>query len=241
MKLLFIRHGDPDYEHDCVTEKGKREIQLLAEKLKEMQIDDVYISPLGRARETASATLSQIKKEGIICSWLREFDALVTMPGTQEKHLSFDFTPAFIEKHPMLYDANKWLKEPLIVQSDVPKRYLETCNAFDELLARYGYIRDGLHYRVVTECRKTLVFFCHFGITGVLLSHLFHFSPICFLQHFFSAPTAIASVYSEEREKGIASFRCFSFGDISHLTIAGETPSVSGSFCEVYSDFSARH
>ena len=30
MRLLFIRHGDPDYEHDTLTEKGRREAALLA-------------------------------------------------------------------------------------------------------------------------------------------------------------------------------------------------------------------
>ena len=33
MKLLFIRHGDPDYEHDTPTEKGHREAALLAKKI----------------------------------------------------------------------------------------------------------------------------------------------------------------------------------------------------------------
>ena len=33
MRLIFIRHGDPDYEKDSVTEKGEREIELLADKL----------------------------------------------------------------------------------------------------------------------------------------------------------------------------------------------------------------
>ena len=23
MKLLFVRHGDPDYEHDSLTERGR--------------------------------------------------------------------------------------------------------------------------------------------------------------------------------------------------------------------------
>ena len=31
MRLIFIRHGDPDYVHDTLTEKGKREAELLAE------------------------------------------------------------------------------------------------------------------------------------------------------------------------------------------------------------------
>ena len=34
MRLLIIRHGDPDYANDCLTEKGEIEERLLAEKLK---------------------------------------------------------------------------------------------------------------------------------------------------------------------------------------------------------------
>ena len=39
MRLLIIRHGDPDYANDTLTEKGHREAQLLAEKLKNEKID----------------------------------------------------------------------------------------------------------------------------------------------------------------------------------------------------------
>ena len=34
MRILIIRHGDPDYANDTLTEKGHREAKLLAEKLK---------------------------------------------------------------------------------------------------------------------------------------------------------------------------------------------------------------
>ena len=34
MKLLFIRHGDPDYANDTITDKGKVEAKLLAKYLK---------------------------------------------------------------------------------------------------------------------------------------------------------------------------------------------------------------
>ena len=30
MKIRFIRHGDPDYGNDTLTEKGRKEAQLLA-------------------------------------------------------------------------------------------------------------------------------------------------------------------------------------------------------------------
>ena len=40
MKLLFVRHGEPDYEHDSLTEKGDREASLLADMLCRMDIKD---------------------------------------------------------------------------------------------------------------------------------------------------------------------------------------------------------
>ena len=39
MRILIIRHGDPDYAHDTLTEKGHRETKLLAEKLAKEKID----------------------------------------------------------------------------------------------------------------------------------------------------------------------------------------------------------
>ena len=39
MKLLIVRHGDPNYEIDSLTEKGWREAEYLSEKLKNL---DVY-------------------------------------------------------------------------------------------------------------------------------------------------------------------------------------------------------
>lgn len=56
MKLLLIRHGDPDYTIDSLTEKGHREAQLLAEKMKNVPVKDFYVSPLGRARGDADYT-----------------------------------------------------------------------------------------------------------------------------------------------------------------------------------------
>ena len=61
MKLLFIRHGDPDYTIDSLTEKGWKEAEFLSEKIAALDVRDFYVSPLGRAKDTASCTL---KKNG---------------------------------------------------------------------------------------------------------------------------------------------------------------------------------
>ncbi|MFQ9855552.1 MAG: histidine phosphatase family protein [Ruminococcus callidus] len=59
MKILLIRHGDPDYEKDSLTEKGWHEAELLAQRMAELEIQSFYVSPLGRAKDTASCTLKK--------------------------------------------------------------------------------------------------------------------------------------------------------------------------------------
>ena len=74
MELLIIRHGDPDYTIDSLTQKGWKEAEYLSEKLIKMDIKDFYVSPLGRARDTASCTLKKLNREAVVCPWLREFN-----------------------------------------------------------------------------------------------------------------------------------------------------------------------
>ena len=60
MKIIIIRHGDPDYEHDSLTEKGWREAGFLSDLVAEMDVTKVYVSPLGRAKDTAGVSLQKI-------------------------------------------------------------------------------------------------------------------------------------------------------------------------------------
>ena len=42
MKLLIVRHGDPDYTIDSLAEKGWKEVEFLSEKLSKLDIKDFY-------------------------------------------------------------------------------------------------------------------------------------------------------------------------------------------------------
>ena len=221
MRLIFIRHGDPDYEHDSVTEKGLREISLLADKMQKEDVTEFYLSPKGRAQRTAQATLERV--------------------DTGEEHLIWDFMPSFMDRYPDLYSAERWQSLPFIAKSAVPREYAKVCEGIDALLEQHGYRRKGTYYEVLRANRETLVFFCHFGVTCVILSHLFNMSPVALLQHLVAAPSSVTTLYTEERERGIASFRCAAYGDVSHLYAGGEPPAFSARFCERYEDFDERH
>ena len=55
MRIVFVRHGDPDYAHDCLTEKGLIQAKQAAVRLREEGIEEIWSSPMGRAQQTAAA------------------------------------------------------------------------------------------------------------------------------------------------------------------------------------------
>lgn len=66
MKLLFVRHGDPDYSADSLMPQGWKEAELLSQRLCRLTVKDFYCSPLGRAKDTASPTLKKLRREAEI-------------------------------------------------------------------------------------------------------------------------------------------------------------------------------
>jgi len=59
MRIIIIRHGDPDYAVDSLTETGWKEARLLANRLEKTEMTDIYVSPLGRAQDTLKPTLEK--------------------------------------------------------------------------------------------------------------------------------------------------------------------------------------
>ena len=242
MKLLFVRHGEPDYDRDCLMPQGKREAEAVAKRLKDVPIDAFFVSPLGRARETAELTLSAVGKQAEVCDWLREFDAPIHRPDKGgERGITWDWLPQDWAREDVFLSVDTWLEHPLMREADVASEYQRVCTSFDDLLAKYGYERDGRLYRVKQANTKTLCFFCHFGVSTVLLSHLFSISPMLLWHSLAAAPASLTEVVSEERREGIASFRMNRYGDVSHIEAAGLPQNPNARFTEVYSDFSARH
>ena len=84
MKLMFVRHAEPDYKHDSLTLKGHREAQLLSLRLAKLDVRDFYASPLGRAQETARYTLERTHRTAERCrGWRSSADGALTRRRAQ--------------------------------------------------------------------------------------------------------------------------------------------------------------
>ena len=164
MKLLLIRHADPDYARDSLTQRGWREAGLLAERLARMDITDFYVSPMGRAKDTASLTLGRMEREAKECKWLREFSPRIHRPDTDTEKNVWDWLPQDWTVRDEFYRRDAWYLAKELQEGKVKEEYDWVTQGFDELLKDHGYVREGRCYRVERSNQDTLAFFCHFGV-----------------------------------------------------------------------------
>lgn len=241
MKLLIIRHGDPDYTIDSLTEKGHREAKLLAERIAPMEIASYYVSPLGRAQKTAEYTLQKCGRSAQTLPWMREYDCNIICDETGERRIPWDMLPEKWTQIPEYYDKDAWVHVPVMEEAGMAKGIAAVQQGLDALLEQHGYVREGKYYRAVRPNEDTIALFCHFGVECVMLGHLLGISPMVLWHGFMAAPTSVTTICTEERREGIASFRVSAFGDISHLYVQNEPPAFAGRFCETYANTEQRH
>ena len=251
MRLIFVRHAEPDYKNDSLTEKGFREAGLLAKRAAAWPVDAIYISPLGRAQATAAPTLEALGMKGETCPWMQEYSALPVdengLPGR-----AWDLPAPQWTADCRMLDAQHWPESQIFARSitfegQPPFMFYETpspvectgnaClgqsrrvwDGIDGILAKNGYRRSGLYYKVEASNEKTLVFFAHLGVIDVMLGHVLNIAAPILWHGFFLPPSSITVLSSEERE-GTAFFRAQTYGDTAHLYAAGEPVSHMGCY-----------
>ncbi len=239
MRIILIRHGDPDYEHDTLTEKGIREAKLLAKRVAKWEnITQFYCSPLGRAKKTASYSLEAVGREAVTYEWMKEFTYFIDDPVTGRHGVPWDLMPRYWTEIPEMYDREGWKTTALYRSNDaLLPGYDEVCKGLDALLSAYGYTRHNNYYLAdpsKKEAKDTIVIFCHLGVTCMMLSHLLGISPVPLLHGFFLAPTSVTVLASEERMEHDAVFRVQVMGDVTHLLEGGEPVSQAGYFTEPF-------
>ncbi len=252
MRLLLIRHGDPNYVLDCLTEKGRREAALLAEDIDKWNVGTVYLSPMRRAQQTASFSLRKLNIRAETLPWLREFDHSVDvndcpelieayptnrlnpLTGKYVLRIPWDLLPRYKAEHPELYDKEGWRHSDIAAHSGITENYDYLISHFDALLKENGYERWKSIYKVNQRNEETITFFCHLGMTNAILSHLFNVSPFALWDNICFPSCAITELVTEEREEGYANFKAVRIGESAHLLNADEPFGTSAMFPSSY-------
>lgn len=235
MRILLIRHAEPDYSVDSLTAKGQVEAELLSRRLIHYHIRDFYVSPLGRAQATASYTLEKLGRKAETLLWLREFRGSYPDPESGTRRIvAWDVKPRIWKTFPGVMNIETWCDSPAFDGGDVREIWKETTDGVDSLLGRYGCFREGPVWRFDRNDDFTIALFCHFGISMAILGYLTDISPMILWHHTLCLPSSVTEIVTEERVRGEVSFRMTKLGDLTHLEAAGEKRSTAGLFPETY-------
>lgn len=258
MHLIFIRHADPDYKNDSLTEKGFREAELLGKRVSAWKnIEHIYVSPMGRAQKTADEVLKNLNltsssEKVSVKNWLREFSYPVKERKTGKQRISWDWLPCDYFGEKKFFDVNQFYKSKLLKDANIESYYKEVCSGLDEILESYDYNRlenstpiyncfphlskeeaeidTHLHADQKDLDDRNLIFVCHLGVMFVMISHLLGISPVQLWQGFFVTPSSLTILGAQERVPGELVWRIQSLGDVNHLLSNGESVSASGFF-----------
>jgi len=230
MRLYIIRHADPDYSIDSLTPAGHLEAAALADRMAVLGLDEIYTSPLGRARATAKYTADLLGMEPVVLEWTRELHKWhVDVP---ELHgpvtCVWDAHAHHIRQLEPPMSTSNWHEYTPFDNPAFKEGYEKIRKESDAWLETLGYRRLNGSYQVVQGNRKKIAVFCHGGFGLTWLAHLLEIPLPLMWGGFFLYPSSVTTVLFDERPAGYATPRCVGLADVSHLYAKGLSPQPSG-------------
>lgn len=221
MRLYIVRHADPDYEHDDITDAGRLEAQALAERLAETGLDRLYCSPMGRAKATIGPTAEKLGLPFEIEEWTREIEKLWLRDTPWGSMAAWDLPGELYRGADLSAESGGWSLKETFSSYRVEEIIREIRTHSDEFLLRLGFAHEGAYYRPLHPNEDKVAVFCHGGFGLTWLSCLLEIPLATMWSSFWLPPTSVTTVLFDIRREGRAIPRCIGMGDVSHLYKSG--------------------
>ena len=223
MLLYIVRHGEPNYSTDTLTELGHRQAQAVSHRMAASKIEEIYCSPMGRARQTAAPTAELLGLPVNIEPWAEELGKESQTPYPDGKMKNIFMVPTTLlasAENSAIPMEESFSECPGLRENGFLSRYQYISAGVDDLIERHGYRRnDKGFYQAVEPNEKRIALFCHAGMMRVTLSHIFNLPYQLIGSRFvpwFTGVTLIMFKHDAETGEEVAP-RLYSFGDIGHL------------------------
>jgi probable phosphoglycerate mutase len=225
MKFYLVRHGDPDYERDTLTEDGHNEAQALVTYLRKEAIQEVVSSPLGRARDTAQYTADALGLEVSVEPWMAELSLRV---DSGIRRAAWDIPGHEIRNRDYLSDLSALDLIPDMPVARAQEAIAEIRRNSDRFLSSLGYVREDGVYRVQRRNDRKIAVFAHGGIGLTWLSLLLEIPTPLFWAGFFLHTSSVTQILFDERNAEFATPRCLMISALPHLFAASLEPGLAG-------------
>ena len=223
MLLYIVRHGDPIYVTDTLTELGRRQAEAVGKRIFDAKVDRIFSSPMGRAKETADPACRLLGLEKSIEDWTHEIEDERLTPFTDGKMKSISVlqNTYFRENGNISLPFERSYECPGINQSRMKDavRYIEENGKL--FLERLGYREENGIYRILKPNEERVALFCHAAFARAWISVLLHIPLHIMWSSFDYTHTGVTVIEFKNNENGITAPRCLCYSDVSHLYAAG--------------------
>lgn len=194
MYLYLIRHAQPDYEHDSITELGKQQAEKLAQWFSDIKVDELYHSSMGRAGQTASYLAKTLNLAPKSLDWARELCWGKSNGDANDPLSPWVIKDKVIKSCHCYPEGDSWKTVDDMKDDKIVADIDEHCRALDDFLADHGYVRQGQLYKAENPNEKTVVLVCHGGVISAFISYLTNTPFFQFISHMGSDLTAVTKI-----------------------------------------------
>lgn len=222
MLLYIIRHGDPIYETDSLTEKGKLQAEQVGKRMFDAKIDRIFTSPMGRAKMTAAPACRLLGLEYTVEDWAHEIeeDRLTPFPDGVLKSLSLVQNSCYRENGNIDLDYEHAFEAQGFDQTNMRRARDIIEKGGDDFLERLGYKKEGDVYRILRENNEKVALFCHSAMARAWISSLLHIPIHLMWAGFTYTHTGVTVIEFKNYANGVTAPRILCYSDMSHIYAA---------------------
>lgn len=218
MELVYIRHGQPEWDRDgraiddpVLTELGEEQARHLGQAFLGRPVDRLLVSPLVRARQTVAPIAEALQMEPEVLDWLAEIAAPAWQGSPSEV-----VEKAFADGRARPLDE-QW--DGLPGGESFRDFHRRIVGGLSGLLTELGVERLTDYPAVwrLQDPGPRVVIVAHGGTNAVSLGHLLGIEPVPWEWERFVSFHASVSVVRPVPISGVHSFSLFRFSDTSHL------------------------
>ena len=223
MLLYIVRHGHPDYATDSLTERGWLQAEAVGKRLAATGIDQVYASPMGRARQTAEPTCRLLDLPCHIEPWAHEVqdERLTEEPYGKPISVTMVQNTYYRENggidlpYDRAYEAVGFrasgMKDAVAYIEEGGRGFLE----------RLGYKEENGVYRILRANEDKVALFCHSIMARAWISTLLHIPIHMMWAGFHYTHTGVTVLEFRNNADGFTAPKCLCYSDMSHLYAHG--------------------
>lgn len=223
MLLYIVRHGHPDYATDSLTERGWLQAEAVGKRLAATGIDQVYASPMGRARQTAEPTCRLLDLPCQIEPWAHEVqdERLTEEPYGKPISVTMVQNTYYRENGGIDLPYDRAYEAVGFRASGMKNAVAYIEEGGRDFLERLGYKEENGVYRILRANEDKVALFCHSIMARAWISTLLHIPIHMMWAGFHYTHTGVTVLEFRNNADGFTAPKCLCYSDMSHLYAHG--------------------